>query len=325
MLQTHYRDHCEEEQGAWVVQKYVEAPLLYRGRKFDVRIFALLESARCKTWSQDLGEPSWASGSRADNFPLLCIIRRGFARQSAACSLALAGFSLYAYREGYGRTSSEVFSLSDMHSTMHLTNFSIQKQYPNTYGKHEIGNSVSFYDLDAHLGPSVGFRERIEPAMHALMADTVLAGRSELLDVLHGANAHSATFRTLLAFDLIVEADGTPVIMEVNPFPGMTPQSEWHSKYLARLLDDYVGACVDQVTHPAGIQKAGAEARDRPLFDGCHIPNCKQDDWVLLLDGCSTASGTPAEARAAVRTAAFDVKLCGSKLIRVRRPHQSPR
>ena len=74
-----------------MVQKYVEAPLLYAGRKFDVRIFALLESSSCETWSTDLG------------------------------------FSLYAHREGYGRTSSEPFSLTALHTSMHLTNYAVQK------------------------------------------------------------------------------------------------------------------------------------------------------------------------------------------------------
>lgn len=55
----------------FIAQKYLEAPLLYDGRKFDLRVWAVCES-----------DP----GSQA-------------------------GLRVYAYREGYARTSSEAFSL----------------------------------------------------------------------------------------------------------------------------------------------------------------------------------------------------------------------
>ena len=44
-----------------------------------------------------------------------------------------------------------------------------------------------------------------------------LAARAELLDTLHAAQTPNGRYRTLLAFDLIVEADGTPYAIECNP------------------------------------------------------------------------------------------------------------
>lgn len=137
---------------AWIAQKYLEAPLLFQGRKFDVRIFALLES-------------------------------------SPQTEL---GFALYAYREGYGRTSSEIFTLDELHPTMHLTNFAVQKSAEATFGLHEAGNSISFPDIERALGSSVGFLARIVPAMHGLMADAVLAARAQLMDTLAAAGAPKA-------------------------------------------------------------------------------------------------------------------------------------
>ena len=263
--------------GAWVVQKYVERPLLYRGRKFDVRVFALLASDKSETWSTDLG------------------------------------FTLHAHREGYGRTSSEAFSLSTLHDrAQHLTNYAVQKGAKHA-GKHERGNCVSFRDLDDALGPAVAFRQRVVPAMYALIADAVLAARSELLDTLHAAKAPSSAFKTLLAFDLIVEegADGgappTPLLLEINPYPGMEPQSDWHGKYFARLLDDYVGRCVGDLQH---------HDFGRPVLDGHHVPNYRDDGWELLLGPTADAGG--AEGGSAGGRPMFDVVPCGSRLVRKR-------
>ena len=215
-LRRHYAG--SEGGGEWVVQKYVEAPLLYAGRKFDVRIFALLESASSNGAKNDF---AWTTD---------------------------LGLRLYVHREGYGRTTSEDFSLKETHNTMHLTNYAVQKGARHA-GRYEKGNCVSFADLEKQLGPEVGWSEKVVPRMHALIADAVLAARPELLDTLHAANTPHANYRTLLAFDLIVEEDGHPLLLEINPYPGMAPQSDWHGRYLKRVMDDYVGACVD--TTPA--------------------------------------------------------------------------
>ena len=259
--------------GEWVVQKYVEAPLLFDGRKFDVRIFALLESASAGSGGGDF---AWSSD---------------------------LGFRLYVHREGYGRTSSEDFSLTEMHNTMHLTNFAIQKGTRHA-GKHERGNCLSFGDLEKRLGSHVGWSTHVVPAMHALIADATLAARAELLDTLHAANTPHANYRTLLAFDLIVEDDGHPLLLEVNPYPGMAPQSDWHGKYLKRLMDDYVGACVD--TPPA----AHDQRHSRPTLDGHHVPNYRDDGWLLLLGEGRAGVGEQGS------QAAFQVAQCGSRLVR---------
>lgn len=248
----------------WVVQKYVEAPMLYRGRKFDLRLFAVIESDR----------------------------------ESAL------GFSVYVHREGYGRTSSETYSIAPnaLHNSMHLTNYSIQKG-ARSYGRHERGNCVSFADLEASLGKASGFRDTLVPAMHALVADAVLAARSELLDTLRTACTPHAKYRSLIAFDMIVDAEGRPSILEINPSAGMEPQSEWHGKFFRRLLDDYVSLSVD-------VQIGRRQPFDsgRPLLDGTHVRQYPDDGWLLLL-GAPGARPTPAE---------FDVRECAGRLVLAR-------
>jgi len=60
----------------WVVQKYIERPLLLNGRKFDIRIWVIV--------TEDL--------------------------------------KIYFYKQGYLRTSSGTFDLTDKNNFVHLTN-----------------------------------------------------------------------------------------------------------------------------------------------------------------------------------------------------------
>ena len=84
----------------FVIQKYIEKPLLINNRKFDIRVWVLL--------TQEL--------------------------------------KVYFFKEGYLRTSSEAFSLSEEDITkqfVHLTNNAVQINSEN-YGKFEDGNQMSF-------------------------------------------------------------------------------------------------------------------------------------------------------------------------------------
>ena len=84
----------------FVIQKYIERPLLINKRKFDIRVWILL--------TQEL--------------------------------------KVYFFKEGYLRTSSETFSLSEDSITkqfVHLTNNAVQINSEN-YGKFEDGNQMSF-------------------------------------------------------------------------------------------------------------------------------------------------------------------------------------
>jgi len=66
----------DQKESFWVVQKYIEKPSLYHGRKFDIRIWA-------------------------------CVTE---------------DFRIYVYQEGYLRTSSNKYDLSDNSNQVHLTN-----------------------------------------------------------------------------------------------------------------------------------------------------------------------------------------------------------
>lgn len=71
----------------------------------------------------------------------------------------------YFYKEGYIRTSSYEFNLSNLSdSNVHLTNDAIQ-QLTSEYGKYEHGNKVSFKDFANYLlnCKRIDFYEKILP------------------------------------------------------------------------------------------------------------------------------------------------------------------
>ena len=87
-IEAHMRDLKQQAVQKWVAQKYLEAPLLYRGRKFDVRLWVTV---------------------RTEDSPL--------------------GLAVWAYREGYLRTSSEPYSTDDASDlAVHLTNQCVQER-----------------------------------------------------------------------------------------------------------------------------------------------------------------------------------------------------
>ena len=58
---------------------------------------------------------------------------------------------VYVYEEGYLRTSSYEYSLSDLgNKFVHLTNDAVQKCTKN-YGKFEAGNKISYSELQAYI------------------------------------------------------------------------------------------------------------------------------------------------------------------------------
>ena len=90
----------------FIIQKYIENPLLINQRKFDIRVWVLL--------NQDM--------------------------------------NIFFFREGYIRTSSEIFNLEENgldNPFIHLTNNAIQKN-SEKYGVFEKGNQLSFHHLDVY-------------------------------------------------------------------------------------------------------------------------------------------------------------------------------
>ena len=101
LIETFIKEQPKDSQ--WVIQKYIERPLLYKQRKFDIRMWAFVHV---------LDDPS--------------------------------KFNVYFFEEGYLRLSSFEYNLENEDIRVHLTNICLQNKNADTFGQHEVGNTVLF-------------------------------------------------------------------------------------------------------------------------------------------------------------------------------------
>ena len=131
----------------YIVQMYLDRPLLYCGRKFDLRHYMLISN--------------------------LYGVQRA-----------------YWYEDGYIRTASYEFDVTNFEPQIHLTNDAIQKKYPD-YGRHEPYNKLSYEEFQRYLDSTMprkkfNLRQQVLPRMQAMATDaarsvfTKVAPRNQL-------------------------------------------------------------------------------------------------------------------------------------------------
>ena len=189
----------------WIVQKYMENPLLYNQRKFDIRCFVLLTGGEF---------------SQAGNKP----------KQRLSC---------YLYTEGYLRTSSVKFSLDEKklkNTLMHLTNDGIQNKDSKNYGKHEQGNKISYEKFQAYLSAKYpkkpryanAVSETILPQIRKLVVETMEAVQDKIA-------GKTASCFELYGYDFMVDTDLKVWLIEVNSNPCL---EDWSCPLLGKMISN---------------------------------------------------------------------------------------
>lgn len=164
------------------------------------------------------------------------------------------------YRQGYIRTSSDNYSLSTLTNWVHLTNNCLQKHGDN-YGKHESGNTISFYDFSKFLAEKIGkicekmenidekFQENLEKKANF---EKIIVSRIKdlIIDVFSASkdninpNKRGKSFE-LLGFDFLVDEDLRTWLLEVNTNPYLGVANEYIEGLLGRMIDDLLEITVD--------------------------------------------------------------------------------
>jgi hypothetical protein len=153
---------------------YIDRPLLYNNRKFDIRHYMMISN--------------FFGVTRA-----------------------------YWYEEGYIRTSSYEFNISNFEPEIHLTNDAVQKKFPD-YHKYEPFNKISYEEFQRHLDSShsnkkYNFKEQILPQMKKMGTDAV---HSVFTKISPGNLMNNFL---IFGLDFMIDSQFKPWLIEINTNP----------------------------------------------------------------------------------------------------------
>jgi hypothetical protein len=186
-----------------IVQRYIN-PFLYRGRKFDIRVWVL--------W---FGRQAWW------------------------------------YKEGYIRTSSKEFSISNTNRFIHLTNDAVQK-HADTYGKYEQGNKLSFNEFQKYLdynSPHYNFWSTIYPEMKRIAQDVFRVGNMTM-------DPNNRMFGyELFGLDFMIDENFKVWLIEANTNPCLETSCTLLTRLVTNMIDNVISIAVDPLFPPLASRR----------------------------------------------------------------------
>ena len=212
----------------WIVQKYIERPLLIEKRKFDIRAWMLL------TTSKD--------GNKA--------------------------IEAYIYDEWYVRLSSEEYQTDSFDRYIHLTNWSVQKKHSNfgahedgnTWTMKQFQNYLSSID-------TINFDDvklKIEEIMKTMCDMVFTCMATERKQIGSNPNDNRRDNFEILGFDFMVDEKGDVWMLEINGNPSLSYQNKDHE----RLVQNMIGDLIDLTTSRAkNVQKDNNNNTFKLLFN----------------------------------------------------------
>ncbi|BES88456.1 Tubulin-tyrosine ligase family [Nesidiocoris tenuis] len=184
----------------FVVQKYIERPLLIHNTKFDIRQWFLVTSV----------------------YPL----------------------TIWMYKESYLRFCSQLFSLKNMHESVHLSNNAIQCKYKNHQKRDRAlpdENMWDCYTFKAYLR-TIGMSEHWESVIYSGMRECITGA-------LLAAQEHMEHRRNcfeLYGADFMLTEDLVPWLIEINSSPCMSPTTSVTARMCAQCLEDAIKVVIDR-------------------------------------------------------------------------------
>mmetsp|Transcript_64732 Transcript_64732/g.154611 ORF Transcript_64732/g.154611 Transcript_64732/m.154611 type:complete len:958 (-) Transcript_64732:109-2982(-) len=191
-----------EQNETTVVSQYVSNPMLIQGLKFDLRIYVLVTSF----------EPLRA----------------------------------YVYREGLARFASSPYSTKDEHlqdAYRHLTNYSINKGSKNfvenqNATEDNCGHKWSFSALNKHLQHVGVDVELMWTRIMDVIVKSLLSVQRSVSASTRETTVHESNCFELYGFDVLVDDNLKPWLLEVNLSPSMQAESPLDWQIKSSLLSD---------------------------------------------------------------------------------------
>ena len=184
-----------------VISKYITNPLLINGHKFDLRIYVLITGY----------EP----------------------------------LRVYVYQEGLARFASETYTqkINKQNKYMHLTNYSINKkndrfiQNENTE-QDDFGYKWSLGAFCKHL-EQVGIdMNLLWSRIYDVILKTILCGENYVQAAMKKNGTHRTNCFEMLGFDILIDSDLKPWLLEVNLSSSMATESPLDMSIKSNLMCD---------------------------------------------------------------------------------------
>ncbi|CAG9315373.1 unnamed protein product [Blepharisma stoltei] len=164
----------------------------------------------------------------------------------------------YFYNEGYLRTASKGFSISNItNKYIHLTNDAVQKNSED-YGKYENGNKMTYSDFQRYLDKNCNdkkrnFNEEVLPVIRTMVKDTIQAVYLKL-----DPNHRIHTFE-IFGYDFLLDEDLKPWLLEVNTNPCLELSSTHLGRIIPSMLENAFRIALDSIfQEPNSTQKRTA-------------------------------------------------------------------
>ncbi|XP_067620997.1 tubulin glycylase 3A [Eurosta solidaginis] len=154
---------------------------------------------------------------------------------------------VWMYKESYLRFSSQEYSLTNHHESVHLTNHAIQKKYNN--GRRDkrlpIENMWDCYSFQAYLrqiGKQDMWQERIYPGMKKAIVGTMLSSQENM-------DRRANTFE-LFGADFMICEDYYPWLIEINSSPDLGATTSVTARMCPQCLEDVIKVVIDRRMDP---------------------------------------------------------------------------
>jgi len=184
-----------------IVSKYISNPLLIKQHKFDLRIYVVVTSFD----------------------PL----------------------RIYVYNEGLARFSSEKYNLQKPLSNkfIHLTNYSINKKNINYIQNEEenednYGFKWSLTALMKYLQTIDCDTEKLWQKIVDIIIKAIISGSKNILAAIKRTLEHRSNCFELFGFDVLIDDNFQPWIMEINLSPSIAVDAPLDFKIKSRLISD---------------------------------------------------------------------------------------
>ncbi|XP_047506947.1 tubulin glycylase 3A-like isoform X1 [Pieris napi] len=188
----------------YVVQKYIENPLVVYNTKFDIRQWFLVTNCQ----------------------PL----------------------TIWVYKDSYLRFSSQIFSLSNYHESVHLTNNAIQTKYKNNGDRDKALPDENMWDCHTfkaylrQIGQYEMWDSKIYPGIKQCLIGAMLACQESM-------DKRQNSFE-LYGADFMLTDDFTPWLIEINSSPDLAPTTSVTARLCPQCLEDVIKVVLDRRSNP---------------------------------------------------------------------------